>query len=145
MPRCIHVPATQFDRERACLSGEKFIHCGENVIARSIAIALGSYDSGLRNATMRRLAVTAAAVFAASSLLQPNALQAAVIVSSPPPPPVHTTVVPWALMACPASIILSGIVANFWENRQLTFAEAWTCGLLYWIPRPTQQVIKTRG
>jgi len=40
----------------------------------------------------------------------------------------------WAAFACPASIILSGIVANFRDNRQLTTAEAWTCGLLYWIP-----------
>jgi hypothetical protein len=36
------------------------------------------------------------------------------------------------------SIILSGIVANFRDNRQLTTAEAWTCGLLYWIPMPVQ-------
>jgi hypothetical protein len=48
-------------------------------------------------------------------------------------------------MACPASIILSGIVANFWLNRELTAPEAWACGLLFWIPRPTQQVIKTKG
>jgi hypothetical protein len=44
----------------------------------------------------------------------------------------------WAAFACPASIILSGIVANFRDNRQLTTAEAWTCGLLYWIPMPVQ-------
>jgi hypothetical protein len=44
----------------------------------------------------------------------------------------------WAGLACPASIILSGIVANFRDNRQLTYAEAWTCGLLYWIPNPNQ-------
>jgi hypothetical protein len=37
-------------------------------------------------------------------------------------------------MACPASIILSGIVADFKDNRQLTYWEAVTCGLLYWIP-----------
>jgi hypothetical protein len=38
----------------------------------------------------------------------------------------------WAAFACPASIILSGIVANFRDNRQLTYPEAWSCGLLYW-------------
>ena len=37
-----------------------------------------------------------------------------------------------------ASIILSGIVADFRDNRQLTTAEAWTCGLLYWVPMPYQ-------
>jgi hypothetical protein len=93
---------------------------------------------------MRRFTVLAMALIAALSLL-PTKPHAAIIVSSSAPPPVHTTVVPWVLMACPASIILSGIFANFLENRQLTFAEAWSCGLLYWIPRPTQQVIKTKG
>src|SRR5712691_6174269 len=45
----------------------------------------------------------------------------------------------WAAFACPASIILSGIVANFRDNRQLTTAEAWTCGLLYWITMPVER------
>jgi hypothetical protein len=37
---------------------------------------------------------------------------------------------------CVASIILSAVVADFKDNRQLTNGEAWTCGLLYWIPMP---------
>jgi hypothetical protein len=60
----------------------------------------------------------------------------------PCPPAAPTSGAPpawfWAAFACPASIILSGIVANFRDNRQLTTAEAWTCGLLYWIPMPVQ-------
>ena len=56
----------------------------------------------------------------------------------------HVGALPWALMACPASIILSGIVADFKDNRQLTYWEAVTCGLLYWIPMavPVQTVQK---
>jgi len=104
----------------------------------------GIFDSVPWNAPMARSTLLTVAVIAASSLLQTPG-HAAEVVSAPPVPPVHTTVVPFALMACPASIILSGIVANFWENRQLTFAEAWSCGLLYWIPRPAQKVISTRG
>jgi len=42
----------------------------------------------------------------------------------------------WGLFACPASIILSGIVANFRDNRQLTAPEAWSCGLLFWFAKP---------
>jgi hypothetical protein len=42
----------------------------------------------------------------------------------------------WAAFACPASIILSGIVANFRDNRQLTAPEAWSCGLLFWFAKP---------
>jgi hypothetical protein len=59
-----------------------------------------------------------------------------------PPPPVqimpHVSPVPWYLMGCPASIVLSAIVADFKDNRQLTTWEAWSCGLLYWIPMPQQ-------
>jgi hypothetical protein len=36
----------------------------------------------------------------------------------------------------------SGIVANFKDNRQLTTAEAWTCGLLYWFGVPPQQQVQ---
>jgi hypothetical protein len=58
----------------------------------------------------------------------------------PPAAPTHGFIPAWfwAAFACPASIILSGAVANFRDNRQLTTAEAWTCGLLYWIPMPVQ-------
>jgi hypothetical protein len=44
----------------------------------------------------------------------------------------------WAGFACPASVVLSAAVANFRDNRALTAPEAWTCGLLYWIPMPVQ-------
>src|ERR1700756_1211025 len=70
-------------------------------------------------------------------------IQSGAAVPPPPPPPAAPThgFVPawfWAGFACPASIILSGIVADFRDNRQLTYWEAWTCGLLYWIPMPYQ-------
>jgi hypothetical protein len=45
----------------------------------------------------------------------------------------------WGLFACPASIIVSGIVANFRDNRQLTYWEAWTCGLAFWLAKPGPQ------
>jgi len=44
----------------------------------------------------------------------------------------------WAGFACPASIVLSTLVADFRDNRQLRASEAWTCGLLYWVPMPVQ-------
>ncbi len=91
---------------------------------------------------MRKTAILAAALIAASSLASNNAYALPPAPTPPviPPPPIHV-VVPtwvWVAMACPASIILSGAVANFKDNRQLTTAEAWTCGLLYWIPMPYQ-------
>jgi hypothetical protein len=58
-----------------------------------------------------------------------------------PVPPSHGYIPAWfwAAFACPASIILSGAVANFRDKRQLTYAEAWTCGLLYWFGKPPAQ------
>src|SRR5690348_15831155 len=56
-----------------------------------------------------------------------------------PPCPVghsHTPVWPGVVIGCAASIVLSALVANFRDNRQLTTQEASSCGLLYWIPLP---------
>src|SRR5690348_14172141 len=50
----------------------------------------------------------------------------------------HTPAWPWVVIGCAGSIVLSALVANFRDNRQLTTPEAWTCGLLYWIPMPYQ-------
>jgi hypothetical protein len=52
----------------------------------------------------------------------------------PVPAPTHGYIPAafWALFACSASIIFAGAVANFHDNRQLTYQEAWTCGLGYW-------------
>src|SRR5215472_6699888 len=50
----------------------------------------------------------------------------------------HAPVWPWVVIGCAGSIVLSAIVANYRDNRQLTTAEAWTCGLLYWVPMPYQ-------
>jgi hypothetical protein len=45
--------------------------------------------------------------------------------------------VPWAFGGCITSIVLSAVVANFKDNRELANWEAWTCGLLYWVPMPS--------
>jgi hypothetical protein len=73
-----------------------------------------------------------------------TAFAAPPIIPCPVPGPGHGFIPGWfwAAFACPASIILSGIVANFKDNRQLTTAEAWTCGLLYWFGVPPQQQVQ---
>jgi hypothetical protein len=50
----------------------------------------------------------------------------------------HTPVWPWVVIGCAGSIVLSAFVAGFRDHRELTAPEAWTCGLLYWIPMPYQ-------
>ena len=85
---------------------------------------------------MRRFTNLAAALIVALAL-SPTSLNAGVKKVLPPPAAVttgHVGAAPWALMACPALIVASGVVANFKDNRQLTYWEAVTCGLLYWFP-----------
>ena len=85
---------------------------------------------------MRRFALAVAVLFAAF-MLAPTGARA----QAPPPTPIPVQPaqhiwVPWAAMGCVGSILLSAAVANWKDNRQLTYWEAWTCGLLYWIPMP---------
>jgi hypothetical protein len=94
---------------------------------------------------MRRSLIAVATLIAASSLsltFAPNSARAEPP-SIPPPPPssmhAHVPAWWWAGFACPASIVLSALVADFRDNRQLTAPEAGTCGLLYWIPMLMQQ------
>ena len=87
---------------------------------------------------MRRNLIAAAALIAAVSFLTNSAR--AQVKPIPPAPMVHAHVPAWwwVAFACPASVVLSALVADFRDNRQLTAPEAWTCGLLYWIPMPVQ-------
>ena len=49
----------------------------------------------------------------------------------------HTPVAVWTVIGCAAGIVGTAIAANTTQRRELTPAEATTCGLLYWIsPRP---------
>jgi hypothetical protein len=83
---------------------------------------------------MRRLIFAAAALIAVVSLSSTK-LEAGKRIIPPPAGPVagHIGATPWALMACPAFIVFTGAVANFKDNRQLTWWEAATCGMAYWL------------
>jgi hypothetical protein len=67
-------------------------------------------------------------------LVTDTAFAGAIITPCPLPAPTHGYIPAafWAVFACSASIIFAGAVANFHDNRQLTYPEAWTCGLAYW-------------
>jgi hypothetical protein len=88
---------------------------------------------------MRGIVTVLAAGLIAALAFSPTSLHAGPGIKKIVPPPAaapagHVGALPWALMACPASIVLSGAVANFKDNRQLTYWEAVTCGLAYWFP-----------
>jgi hypothetical protein len=95
---------------------------------------------------MRRLIIAATALIAVVSF-SPTKLEAGVTVPKivPAAPAGHVGALPWALMACPALIVFTGAVANFKDNRQLTYWEAWTCGLAYWFWLPGPMPPKARA
>lgn len=86
---------------------------------------------------MRRFVIAAAAVIAAFAL-SPTSVRAQGLPPAHPVVATSPTPFPWWGFVCPGSIILSAVVADFKDNRQLTYLEAYTCGLLYWIPLPPQ-------
>jgi hypothetical protein len=86
------------------------------------------------------------AAILAASLVTSTFSTAAFAVPPPPPPPVvahhGTSVVPWLVIGCAGGIILSAFAANARDNRQLTTAEAWSCGTLFWFSQPTTKQVK---
>jgi len=42
----------------------------------------------------------------------------------------------WAIFGCSGGIIFTALVAHVQQNRQLTWNEAATCGLLFWFTPP---------
>jgi hypothetical protein len=76
------------------------------------------------------IAVTVAAAIAFSSATATAGMML--------PPAVHHVSksnpwVPWAIIGCATFLVLTAMVANARDNRQLISPEAWTCGLAYWL------------
>ena len=42
----------------------------------------------------------------------------------------------WGIFGCSGGIIFAAMAANWQQNRQLTWNEAVTCGVLYWFTPP---------
>ena len=45
----------------------------------------------------------------------------------------------WGIFGCSGGIIIAAMVANWQQNRQLTWHEAATCGLLFWVNPPKRR------
>ena len=85
---------------------------------------------------MRKTRFLAAVLAASLTVVSPVAFAGEGI-----PPPGHTfgsgpTGWWWAIFGCTSGIILAALVANAQQNRQLTWNEAATCGLLFWFTPP---------
>lgn len=98
---------------------------------------------------MRKLIFAAAGLIAAYSFVPSQAHAQAVVQPGPNVPPgvgaIHFwhTWVPWYAFGCPASIMLSAAVAGMKDNRELTYWEAYTCGLLYWFGKPPPKYVRS--
>ncbi len=42
----------------------------------------------------------------------------------------------WGVFGCSGGLIVTAIIANWQQHRQLTLNEAATCGVLYWFTPP---------
>ena len=87
--------------------------------------------------TKKLIAATLAASVAVAAALPTTAF------AVPYPPKVvpmgHTfggSAGPWPVFVCAGGIIISTIVANYRDNRELTAPQAWSCGLLFWLAQP---------
>ena len=45
----------------------------------------------------------------------------------------------YVIFGCASSIIFAAFIANYQQNRQLTWNEAATCGILYWFTPPKRR------
>jgi ABC-type siderophore export system fused ATPase/permease subunit len=86
---------------------------------------------------MRRLKFTAAVLAALFALSTATATAGAPVL-----PPIthhhHSTnaTAVWIIFGCAGSIVLAALAANYQQHRQLTAAEAGTCGLGFWFTPP---------
>jgi hypothetical protein len=97
---------------------------------------------------MRQIMIAIAAVCAILVFLPSKARAQMNPIPPPAPgpfvagPPIHGPYPPWWLLACPASIIFSAAVAANRDHRELTYWEAYTCGVLYWFGQPPKQYVR---
>jgi len=45
----------------------------------------------------------------------------------------------WGVFGCSGGIILAAMVANWQQKRQLTWHEAATCGIMFWLNPPRRK------
>lgn len=43
---------------------------------------------------------------------------------------------PWFIIGCASGVVLAALAANYRYGRELTAAEAWSCGALFLVSRP---------
>ncbi len=43
---------------------------------------------------------------------------------------------PWIIIGCAGGVVLAALAANYRDSRELTAAEAWSCGTLFLFSRP---------
>jgi predicted membrane protein len=92
---------------------------------------------------MKTKKLIAAALAASMTMAALSTPASAVVVSRAVPGPTfgsgHPGVTIGPIFACAGGIILAAFAANYRDNRELTAAEAWSCGLLFWLSPPKRK------
>ncbi len=78
----------------------------------------------------RIIAAVAAGMLAFSSMTATAGSPAVVPSNS------HTPAGVWVIFGCAGGVIVAALAANYTQRRQLTWNEAATCGLLFWLTPP---------
>ena len=56
-----------------------------------------------------------------------------------------SSVAPWTVIGCVGGTVLSAMIANWRDNRELTFNEAASCGMLFWFAQPVKVKVKVKA
>lgn len=87
---------------------------------------------------MRRIIIAAAAMLAilTYALTRPRAMALPPAAVAAQPGFGSSLWVPWAFGGCVLDIFAAAAVANWRDHRELTYPEAYTCGVLFWFEHP---------
>ncbi len=51
----------------------------------------------------------------------------------------HAPAAIWAVFGCTGGVVIAALAANYAQRRQLTWNEAASCGLLFWLTPPPKR------
>jgi hypothetical protein len=51
---------------------------------------------------------------------------------------------PWFVIGCAGGVVLAALAANYRDQRELTAAEAWSCGTLFLVSKPKHKRYRHR-
>jgi hypothetical protein len=85
---------------------------------------------------MKLKKLTTLAVATAMLLTAPAASYAGTWCAPKFTPASSSSSAPWFIIGCAGGVVLAALAANYRDQRELTAAEAWSCGALFLVSKP---------